>query len=204
MKRKKKNKILTAIVVLMTTFFVIDVCKNWHGYDAFPIRQAELPALEKKEILLTTKALNGEESKAFLGKDLIDRGYQPIQLTIQNNSPRSYILAQDKIELPTASASDVAWRVTKGTIPRGIAYKIASFFFWPFIIPSTIDSINTLKSHGDLKRDLHAKTVSHEEITPYSTVTRVIFVPKDEYRSSFQVTLVDAETGKHLVFDALT
>jgi hypothetical protein len=202
--KRNKSKILTALVVLMTTCFAIDVCKNWHGYDAFPIRQAELPALEKKEVLLTAKALDGEASKAFLGEDLVDHGYQPIQITIQNNSPRSAVLAKEKIELSTASASDIAWEVTKGSIPRAVAYKIASFFFWPFLIPSTIDSITTLKSIGDLKRDLQAKTVSQEEILPYSTVTRVIFVPKEEYRSSFQVTLVDLKSGKHLVFDALT
>jgi hypothetical protein len=204
LKIKRYSFITTIFVALATLFFGIDLYKSWYSYDAFPVSQAQLPALDKKEILLTTKALSPEESKTFLGKDLLERGYQPIQLTIQNNSSKAYIMASDRIELPTASASDVAAKVGKSSLGREIGYKIAGFLFWPLMIPGTIDSLKTLKNQSDLKRELNAKTVTNEEITPYSTVTRVIFVPVEEYKSSFRVVLIDKSSQRPLTFDALT
>jgi hypothetical protein len=95
----------------------------------------------------------------------------------------------------------VALKVTKSAIPRGIAYKIASFFFWPFMIPSTIDSIRVLSHHSSLKRDLMAKSMKEEIVAPYSTFHRVLFVPEKEFKENFKVTLIDLDTLEPTEFD---
>ena len=92
--------------------------------------------------------------------------------------------------------------VTKSAIPRGLAYKIAGFFFWPLLFPGTIDTIKTYKSHKALKKDFTAKGIKDEVIAPYSTFNRVIFVPLKQYKKNFTVTLVDQETKRDVRWES--
>src|SRR3972149_7071984 len=86
---------------------------------------------EEKGLSITAKAYNEAESKQFLERDLLSRGYQPIQISIQNNSPQSYALKLDELELERVPPHEIARKVMRGAIPRSIAYKVASFLFWP-------------------------------------------------------------------------
>jgi hypothetical protein len=195
-----KNKIIISVVGLIASLLVFDTCKNWRSVAPAEI-VAEEASLEKGGVLISSKAYSSDESKTFLGTDMVDKGYQPVEISIQNNTSKTYKLEADKVTLPTASASKMTWNVTKGTIPRSIGYKVASFFFWPFMIPGTIDSFRTLKSHKNLKADLSAKILKDETIIPYSTVKRVLFVPKEEFKPDYQVILFEVERQYHQRFN---
>jgi len=145
--------------------------------------------------------MNSDESKQNFGHDLISRGVQPLQLSIQNNTSNEYSLCPSSVDLPRVEASKVAFKVTKSAIPRGIAYKVASLFFWPFMIPSTIDSIRVFSHHRSLKKDLMAKSMKEEIVAPYSTFHRVLFVPREEFKETFKVTLIDLDTLKPTEFN---
>lgn len=134
------------------------------------------------------------ESKQNFGHDLISRGVQPLQLTIQNNSAKEFSLCPSSVDLPSIKPKKIAFKITKSAIPRGIAYRVASFFFWPFTIPSTIDSIRVYAHHKSLKKDFAAKGMKDEILAPYSTFHRVLFVPKDEFKKSFTVTLIELDS----------
>ncbi len=155
-----------------------------------------LPSFSLKEIrvVVHAKAMTPDESKRNFGHDLISRGIQPLQLSIQNNTSNEYSLCPSSIDLPRVEASKVAFKVTKSAIPRSIGYKIASFFFWPLMIPSTIDGIRVMIHHKNLKKDLSAKSVKQEVVAAYSVFNRVLFVPKKEFKETFKVTLIDIES----------
>jgi len=181
---------LTAIFILTT---------SWDRYQFHPLKPVTvelLPtfSLNHSQVNIVAKALSSDESKQNFGHDLISRGIQPLQLSIQNNTPNEYSLCPSSVDLPHVKASKVAFKVTKSTIPRGIAYKIASFFFWPFMIPSTIDSIRVLSHHHHLKKDFKAKSLKDEVVAPYSTFHRVLFVPREGFEETFKVTLIDLDT----------
>ena len=151
-------------------------------------------ALKEKRITVAANAMSGDQSKQAFGHDLPNRGIQPLQLTIQNNTPNKYSMCPSSIDLPKVSARKVANSVTKSSLARTIGYKIAGFFFWPFMIPGTIDSIRTMKHNKSIKKDVLAKSMKREIVAPYSTFNRVLFVPKEEFKKSFTVTLIDLDT----------
>jgi hypothetical protein len=190
--------LLALTIVLLTT--------GWEGYHSHPLRPVAtelLPtfSLDHTRVIVAAKAMTVEESKQNFGHDLISRGVQPLQLSIQNNTSNEYSLCPSSVDLPRIEPSKIAFKVTKSAIPRGIAYKIASILFWPFMIPSTIDSIRTMSHHNSLKKDLIAKSMRKEVVAPYSTFHRVLFVPKEEFQESFKVTLIDLETLKPTEFN---
>ena len=151
--------------------------------------------------MTSTTAFSPDESKQNFGHDLIRRGVQPLQLTIQNNTSNEYSLCPSSVDLPRVEASKIAFKVTKSAIPRGIAYRIASFFFWPFMIPSTIDSIRVMSHHNHLKKDLLSKSMRDEIVAPYSIFHRVLYVPRDEFKETFKVTLIELDSLKPSEFN---
>jgi len=96
---------------------------------------------------------------------------------------------------------ELAWKETKKALPRGIALRIASLFFWPLMIPSTIDGIITYKAHRTLAKDLEAKTLKEKEeiIPPYATVSRILYVKQEGFEKEFSVSLQEAGEKELLV-----
>ncbi len=154
------------------------------------------PFTPEHHVVVTAKSFTPDESKFLLGHDLISRNIVPIQVDVQNNTANEYSLCASSVDLPHVDPSNLAFIVCKSAIPRAIAWKIVSFFFWPLMIPSTIDGIRTYNHYKNLRKDLNAKSLKEkgEVVAPYSIYHRVLFVPKSEVKETFAVTLIDLET----------
>jgi hypothetical protein len=124
---------------------------------------------------------------------------QPVQITIQNNSAKSFCLSTESVDLDNLSASVVASCVHRSYIPRSIGFKVAAFFFWPFVIPSVIDSIVTYSHHKKMKQDYAAKSLKDEGevLVPYSTTHRVIFVKPQNLQEYLTLYLSDGDRGHY-------
>jgi len=146
---------------------------------------------------ISAKAYDSKESKTYLNRDLIAKGYIPVQVTIQNNTAKKFLLSRKGVDLSHATVTNVTHSVNRNYIPRSIGFKVAAIFFWPFLIPSTIDTIITLKSHCHMKRDYFAKSIKDQEeaILPYSSVHRILFVRSERFSDSFTLHLRDYQTG---------
>jgi hypothetical protein len=184
---------LIAIVGVLTTITGYD---QLHKLSVVAPATFSIPFSTQQGIHVSAQAWSAGESKQFLGHDLLSRGIQPLHVIIENRSAREYSLCTSSVDLPCIKPSEAAFKVSKSAIPRAIAYRIASFLFWPIGIPSTIDGIRTYSHHRTLKADYRAKSFKEkgEIVAPYSTYHRVLFVPLDQMQSSFAVTLIDAET----------
>lgn len=191
----KTTKQFTRIGAL-TLVGLAAVLMSFESFSANPMISMENAnhafAKETKGITVTAKQYTSNESVDYLDRNLIKLGYQPIQVTIQNHTGSIYELSKEGISLPSASPNRVALSVSAQTLPRSIALKVASLFFWPFMIPSTLEGIATMKTHYQIWKDYSAKAVKEgaEEIAPYAVFHRVIFVPKEEIRENITVTLV--------------
>lgn len=165
----------------------------------------QMTPLQDTGVIVEAKAYSGIESQKYLHRNLPSRGYQPIQISIQNNTPQTFALCSQSIDLPLTSEKQIAKGVFIEGIPRSIGFKIASLFFWPLMIPGTIDTMVTMKCHQKLKRNLTTKSVKdyQEIILAYSTVNRIIFVKAEDCQPHFHVSLVDQETWKTYHFDAI-
>src|SRR5579871_1178247 len=153
------NKIFPmGLLGLATIFLLTTGLSRFQSHPLTPLTVELLPtfALNQSQVKVAAKAMTPEDSQQNFGHDLISRGVQPLQLSIQNNTSNEYSLCPSSVDLPRVEASKIAFKVTKSAIPRGVAYKIASIFFWPFVVPSTIDSIRVIAHHQHLKKDIMA------------------------------------------------
>lgn len=197
-----ENKNFAWIAGALSLFLITASMHNQH---TLPITSdsinSSLPfERSQKGVQVSAKVYNDTQSKTYLNYNLITSGFTPVELTVKNHTGSSYALSAASVPLPCATSKDVAWSMTKKKLPGSIGLKIASFFFWPLMIPSTIEGIHTYKTHRELAKDLEAKTlkVKEEIILPYTTVTRVLYVKKDGLQSTFSVALEDLE-DKELV-----
>lgn len=187
------KKLLISVAALLGLATILTSFESYE-HSAMATLETTAPAFsaEAKGLNVTAKKYTSSESKEYLDRNLMSSGYQPIQITIQNNTGDTYNFSKEGVSLPNASASKVAFAVGKKGLPRAIGLKVASLFFWPFMIPDTLNGIHAAKSHYKMRKDYGAKIVKEkdEEIAPYSTFHRVIFVPNDEVRETLTVTLL--------------
>jgi len=198
------NLIFVGIVAVSIVFFT----REYETYrpQAMTLTGSQLEPFSEEGIHIAAKAYSRKESLIYLNQDLLHLGLQPLQLTIQNNSSRSYYLSRDGLALPHLSSRQVAGKLHQGAIPRSIVFRVAGFFFWPFLIPGAVDSILTMRSYFLVKRDYESKTLKRdpEIIVPYSTVNRIIFLPADQVSSSFDLYLQDPRNGIYHPFSVDT
>ena len=191
-----KKQFPYGLIVLAGVFLLTTSFDRQHLHPLTSIASEVLPIFSLKEsrVVVTAKAMSVAESKRNFGHDLLSRGVQPLHLTIENNTSDSYSLCPGSVDLPRIEPSKIAFKITKSTIPRAIGYKIASFFFWPFMIPGTIDGIRVMTHHKKFKKDLIAKSMREETVAPYATFNRVLFVPEKQFQKTFKVTLIELES----------
>jgi hypothetical protein len=185
-----KNKVFVFLISAVGLFSLLCL---WSDYRVDP-----LPMLSEKvsgrKVNISSKVLDAEESKKYLNSDLLSRGYQPIQLTIDNQTATSFFIEGTNIsQVPTR---EIARAVSKSSIPRSVGYKVASFFFWPFAVPSTIDGIKTVHKNRQMSKDFVAKSVKQEKLAPFSTLHRILFIRTGDLQDHLIVTLSDEKTTK--------
>lgn len=194
------NLIFFSLVILSTIFFTREF--NSYQPQTLPFVGSMLEPFAQEGIHISAKAYSVRDSIVYLDRDLLYRGLQPLQVTIQNNTGRSYFLSNSGVDLLNVPPKAIARKITQSAIPRSIALRIAGFFFWPIIIPATIDSVITMKTHFNIKRDYYAKSIKDrpELIVPYSTVNRIIFLPADQMTDTFTLYLQEPKNGAYYPF----
>jgi len=157
--------------------------------------------LEREDnVKIVIKNLSSDESEKYLKRDVLDLGYRAVEVTIENGSADPYAFSESSIDLPLASAKEVAKATRKGDLPRSIALRVAGFFFSPFGIVGSIDSIMTNKSYRKARKQLESKAVREETVAPYSTIQRIFFIKSDSDKNSFTVSLENTENLETKVF----
>lgn len=150
-------------------------------------------------IKIAARILTEEEAKSNLASVASKQGYSVIALAIENSSPYQRELKQEGVDLELASRKDLMKKVKLSSLPRSIAYKIIGLFFWPAVIPGTIDGLATMRSEHLFKDRLYASTIKKEGeiLIPYSTIQRYLFLPSKEVPDSFTIKLLNCRTLKY-------
>jgi hypothetical protein len=169
---------------------------------ALPDLQPEFATYSEniENVTLACKALSTEECKTYFDRDIIAKGYQPVLMTIVNESNRSMLFSPEDVSIPVCSPQEVAEKCHTDTAGRATAYGIGALFLWPLVIPAIVDGVGSSEANTQLDRDFSEKNIQQLVINPYSTHNGVIFFSNEEYQDSFTVKLVDKETRQQLEY----
>ncbi len=172
---------------------------------SIPEAFSETLTMDDRELKVSARVYSADESEHFLHADLLAKGYVPVEITILNEGDHTYGISAASTAMNSAKPKEIVSKLTRGAMVRGIGLRVLSFFFWPLMIPSTIDSIHTYKKRGSLTRVLTAKGFKQFEeiVLPYSIVKRVLYVPKEAFYETFSVALEDL-SSKELVVIRVT
>ncbi len=188
----------TCCAALMLSTLVLSSCAN---YRAVSLNNNLVPEFcpqgeNQQEITIAAKAFSTSDCKQYLDRDVISEGYQPVQLSIQNNSTKTLGFSLSGISLPHVPASVVAETVHTSTAGRVAAYGVGSLIIWPLIIPAIVDGIKSSQANDQLDNDFIAKEAKDQILYPHGRMNSLIFVPVRDFTKSFTVTLIDKETNQ--------
>lgn len=135
---KKYTKLFTALLAV-SSLLLLAGCAHY--------KASRLPNLaehtyssetaKNKNVTLNHKVFDKADCKTYLGsKNILKKGYQPIQLTIMNNTDRTYTYSTTSLNLPTVPSKIVAQKVKFSTTGRILGYGAAGSVFFAPIIPA--------------------------------------------------------------------
>ena len=152
---------------------------------------------EMNGMAIGCKAFSVEDCYTYLDRNVIAKGYQPIQLTFNNNSDKRYVFTTQGVSLPCVSPETVASTVHTNTAGRVTVYTIGGLFITPLFIPAIVDGIRSSHANKSLDEDFYDKVKQQFVIQPNGYNKTLIFFPKSQMAAVFEVSLLDEETGKH-------
>jgi hypothetical protein len=191
-----KNKYIFCKILLFTIF--LSGCAR---YNPKPLTKPDgtMDQIEERNIKIIKKELAERDNRKFFDRKLIARGYQPIQLYIQNNSNHILTLDSDNISLPLETEKDVTDKMH-----RDYLAKITKNFIIGGPILATAEWIQSYNCNSKIDEDLKNKgffEASSIKIKPHQAFNRVLFVKLNNYNSDFDITLVDMRSNEKMTFD---
>lgn len=187
------------ILGLLFGGLVMAMCVQCARYDARSLAAVPLEtnALPADGLIVAAKIFSKSDCKRYLDRDVISKGYQPIQLYIENVSDHTYLFSSNRVNLPLVSPDEVAKKVHTSTIGRITSYGAAALLATPlFIIPAVVDGYQSSKANDALDEDFATKSAKDQIIPPFSYRNMLLFVPKKDAPDLFVLTLLDEETLK--------
>ena len=175
------------------------LCSGCASYRASSLSSLSPQFIKESEeipgISVGCKSFSASDCSSYLDRDVLKKGYQPIELTFYNKTDKSYFFSSDKISLPCAPSQKVANKVHTSTALRVVGYTAGAVFITPLIIPAVVDGICSHNANKQLDRDYQQKSEDNFIITPYSYRMTLLFIPKEDFSPNFQLTLVEQDTG---------
>ena len=172
--------------------------------DYSPVTFVNVTESKNNSLLVAAKKLDETDCKNYLDRNVIRAGYQPIQLFIKNNSDKTYDFSPRRINLPCANYDQVASRVHTSTIGRVAGYGIGALIIFPLVIPAVIDGIKSSEANQALDLDFSLKTARDELIHPGFSLNKLLFIPRESYRSPLIFNLMEIESKSLEEFEVHT
>jgi len=194
----KKTSSQVELLGLCLSLLLLSGCAH---YKAKPLRKLPVTTRESNEQTVSFEyhVLNRSDCKQYLDRNVHKKGYQPIQLTIENNSSRSLHFSLSSFDIPCIEVDEVASKVHTSTVGRAVGYTVAGLVtcIWLLFIPAIVDGIGSDKANEQLDIDFSRKAMRNQVIAPNSTINGLIFVPYERFDEDFSFSLADHEKSEH-------
>ena len=196
------RKILMSLGIGMS--ILLTGCASYQANSLSALNPEYVQTYEEVEgVSIGCKAYTVEDCYNYLDRNVIAKGYQPVQLTFYNQSDKSYLFSTNGVSLTCSSPEEVARTVHTSTAGRVAGYTIGGVLFlpvtFPLFIPAVVDGIKSSNANGALDVDFSVKAKDSFEIRPNSYSTTLVFVPKAHYAPIFELSLSDQKTGESKV-----
>lgn len=181
----------------ISVFIVLVSLTGCARYCAHPLNRLpnDVSTFEQKQaISFSYKIFSSSDCKRFLDRNVINKGYRPIHITITNSSDRFLYISRSQFSFPCAPYRNVAEKVHSSTAKRAVGYGIVGLFIWPFLVPALVDGLGSAEANKKLDFDFKHKSLKNQIITPFSTINGLIFVPVESFNPEFGFVLIDNET----------
>lgn len=191
-------------ILVLVPLFLLSGCAR---YSAAPLKHQghrTVKAAATQDITFKTMVFTKQDCKTYLGRNVLGKGYQPVQISIENNTKNRYEFARENFSFRTESFEEVAPTVYTSTMGRVVGYGLASFVLPILVIPAMVDGIKSGQANDKLDKDFARKSLHDQIIEPYAVLDGIIFVPTKEFDKSFTLKLIDVESREEHLLSAPT
>lgn len=197
-----KNSWKKSYISLVGTGVILFLAGCAH-YRAKPLPQL-VNTVKSKGVYMAYRTLDKTDCCTYFDRDIIKQGYQPLQLTIINNTGATFTVSENSLSLPIAPVDMVAKEVHTSTAGRAAGYGAAALLCCLFVIPAIADGIGSSEANEQLDTDFANKALRFNgTLKPHMTVNGVVFVPKEHFSENFTFTLVNAKNGQELILESV-
>jgi hypothetical protein len=189
------KKIFFSLTTLLIFSFLFTSCASYQAQGLCNLSSDMIITTQSENVHLVSKAFTRLDCKKYLDRDVISKGYQPVQIFIQNNSNKTYHFSPSRVSLASARADEVAQKVHTSTAGRAVSYGTAAVLTTGlFAIPAIVDGIKSSNANKALDNDFACKAAKDQIIYPYSNLNMLLFVPVENFQNTFSITLLDQKT----------
>lgn len=173
-----------------------------------PIEHAAHYSAVKEGVRLYVRAYSPEECIEVFNTDLISKGFQPLQLSLYNDSNETYVVHPSYIEPHCISPMKVAQLLKRSLWLNCGPASILAYLFFPIIIPFYIYPWGK-KIHQKNKKIerylVNGSLVDESSFTihPWAKVHKFMFVRRDQFYPSFYVRVYNPERKQLLHYDVV-
>lgn len=187
-------------------FFFASVCCMLIGlagcarYKAMPLSPLKNSLVERGCISFDYMVFDEEDCHEYLDRNVLDKGYQPIQIALTNNTDHYFTLSSNHCSVNTREVSCANHTNTKA---RALGYGLAGFVSSGlFFIPAIVDGIGSSNANKKLDRDFSQKALRRKQIVPpHATINGLLFIDFYEFNENneFTLCLTDQKTNKQFI-----
>lgn len=190
-------KKIGVLVLLLFTF-------GCASYTAVTLPQRDVTTLnqykEIEKVYVGIEFMDRAQVKRYFDADLIERGFQPIYVVIENSSNKTYGFSKANIGIPGLDSVEASQKGARSTIGRATGYGLGSLILWPLIIPAIGDAIASSKANKAMRADYESKEIADGPIRPIHSRYGVIYAPVLKSGEEIHITLIEQGTKEKLIF----
>ncbi len=152
----------------------------------------------KNTVSFTYQKFTHADCEIYLDRDLIEAGYQPIQLTLENNTNHYFDFSLEHFSFPCAPVEIIAPKLYTSTINRVLGYGIPGLIIFPLLIPAITEGMWSYEANNQLTTDYTRKALHNQVLRPNYTINGLIFVPIEYFDPYFSFDLIDLNAHKRV------
>ncbi|MHC4457082.1 MAG: hypothetical protein ACYS0I_08310 [Planctomycetota bacterium] len=130
------------------------------------------------------------------------KGIQPIYLSIENKSDKTYRFSRQSLSIKTLTHEEAAKKGQRNTFTRmTIPLMISFFILWPLAIWAIGDGAASSTANKQLRADYESKAFEEGPIRPLQYKYGIIYAPNLGSGQDLNISLAEIETIEKLTFE---